>query len=108
MVHGKDDKIVNPKNSFQLIKQWAYLVNTDTLPSKTTLSFAGNADITKNVYEDKNDKAQLFYYEIKNLGHALVIDPGAPITQGGETGFFSVDKDFFSTYWIAKDFGLIK
>jgi feruloyl esterase len=108
VAHGKKDKVVNPKNSIQLIKQFAYLLHTDTVPSDTLKSFAKNADVTKYIYLDKQKNQKIFYYEIDHLGHALIIDPGDDIMHGGETGLFSVDKDFFSTYWIAKDFGLIR
>lgn len=36
-----------------------------------------------------------------------MVYPGDGAEQGGKTGMFSVDKGFFSTYWIAKDMGLI-
>lgn len=108
VVHGKKDKVVNPKNSIQLIKQFAYLLHTDTVASDTIHSFAKNADVTKYIFRNKENKEKIFYYEIDHLGHALVVDPGDDIMHGGETGLFTVDKDFFSTYWIAKDFGLIR
>jgi hypothetical protein len=37
-----------------------------------------------------------------------MVDPGEGETQGGSTGLFGVDKDFFSTYWIMLDFGIGK
>jgi hypothetical protein len=46
--------------------------------------------------------------EVKYLGHELMVDPGEGSKQGGKTGLFSKDKDFFSTYWIASKFGLIE
>jgi hypothetical protein len=50
----------------------------------------------------------IVFYKIKHLGHKLMVDPGEGETQGGQTGLFAVDKDFFSTYWIMLDFGLGK
>jgi len=108
VIHGKSDKVVNPENSLQLIKQWANVLHTDTVPAQTLNSFANNQDITKYIYMNDKKQEEIFYYEVKNLGHALMVDPGEPITQGGKTGLFAVDKNFFSTYWIAKDFGLIR
>lgn len=106
--HGKNDKVVNPKNSEELIKQWAYVLGTDTVPAQTLKAFAGAPDVEKKIYTDKKGEERIYFYEVDHLGHALLVDPGEPITKGGETGLFSVDKDFFSTYWIAKDFGLVK
>ena len=42
------------------------------------------------------------------MSHALLIDPGKCKYQGGRRGFFSKDKNYFSTLWTAYDFGLIK
>jgi poly(hydroxyalkanoate) depolymerase family esterase len=105
--HGKDDKIVNPKNSYELVKQWSDLTGTDTVACKTEKNFAGRPDIEKNIYCSKDGSEKIFYYQMAGLGHALAVDPGTGATQGGQKGIFTVDRDFFSTYWIAKDFGLI-
>lgn len=105
--HGKKDKVVNPKNSMELIKQWSNLQATDTVPAKTLKAFAGTADVEKKIYCDKSGAEKIFFYDVANTGHTLIIDPGTGPLHGGETGLFATDKDFFSTYWIAKDFGLI-
>lgn len=105
--HGKSDKIVSPKNSYELVKQWSDLLGTDTVPGKTLQAFAGKADVEKKIYCSKDSAEKIFFYEVTKAGHALIIDPGEPPIKGGETGLFAVDKDFFSTYWIAKDFGLV-
>ena len=108
VVQGKNDKIVNPRNATELIKQWSYLHQTDDVADSTIASFQANADITKKYYNDSLGNEAIIFYDINNLGHALVIDPGENPEQGGQTGMFAVDKDFYSTYWIAVDFGLIK
>jgi poly(hydroxyalkanoate) depolymerase family esterase len=108
LVHGVRDKIVNPKNSQSLIKQWSYVLRTDTVAAETKSNFAGNPDVTKHTYFTQKKEAKIFYYEIAKLGHALSVDPGEGEMQGGETGLFSADKNFFSTYWIARDFGLVE
>ena len=108
VMHGESDNVVNEKNSYLLIKQWAPLLKSDTLPTKTMPSFDGKADITRKVYCDSSGAEQIIFYEVANLGHALMVYPGDSLTQGGKTGIFAVDKGFFSTYWIAKDMGLIK
>ena len=73
----------------------------------------------KDIFKDKNDFVNFVYkdiagneiisfLEVKYLGHELMVDPGEGSKQGGKTGLFSKDKDFFSTYWIASKFGLIE
>jgi poly(hydroxyalkanoate) depolymerase family esterase len=108
IIHGKNDPVVNIKNSYQLIQQWTYLQHTDSIPDKKTKSFEKNTDITKYIYNDSSNNEVVIFYEVNNLGHALMIDPGDAINKGGEVGLFAVDKKFFSTYWIAVDFGIIK
>jgi len=108
IAHGKNDKVVSSKNSYELVKQWAYVLHTDTVATKIIENFANNNDINRKVYLDKQNEEKIIFYEINNLGHALPVDPGEGANQGGKTGLFAVDKNFFSTYWIAKDFGLIK
>ena len=100
--------VVNIKNSYELVKQWAYVLHTDTVPTKKIEAFDNNKDIEKKIYLDKNNVEEIIFYEINGLGHALPVDPGEGIGKGGQTGLFAIDKDFFSTYWIAKDFGLVK
>jgi hypothetical protein len=41
------------------------------------------------------------------MGHFIPVDPGTLPYQGGEKTMYTTDKDFFSTYFIACDFGLI-
>jgi poly(hydroxyalkanoate) depolymerase family esterase len=108
IIHGKKDGVVNPKNSYELVKQWAYVLHTDTIPSEKIESFANNKLVERKSYLDTNKEEKIIFYEIAGLGHALPVDPGNEVGKGGQTGLFAVDKDFFSTYWIAKDFGILK
>jgi feruloyl esterase len=107
VMHGKDDNVVNIKNSYRLIEQWSYLHHTDNIADTTIIAFEKHTDITKYFYRDPQKKDVIIFYEVEGLGHALMVDPGDEITRGGETGTFAVDNGFFSTYWIAVDFGLI-
>ena len=108
VIHGRQDPVVNIKNSYQLIEQWSYLHHTDDIADSTISSFEKHSGITKHFYRNAANNDVIIFYEVDGLGHALMIDPGNEITQGGETGTFAVDRDFHSTYWIAVDFGLIK
>jgi poly(hydroxyalkanoate) depolymerase family esterase len=105
--HGTKDKIVTIKNSYELIEQWTCLHQIDTIPDDTVVNFHANG-VNKLVYKDTNNFEKIIFYEISDLGHAIPIDPGEGIAQGGTSGTFAKDIDFFSTYFIAKDFGLIR
>jgi len=108
IMHGTKDNVVNEQNSYHLIKQWAPLLHTDTVPTKTVSSFASKPEIVRKAYCDSTGTEQIIFYEVTNLGHNLMVDPGDSPKQGGQTGAFSINAGFFSTYWIAVDFGLIK
>ncbi len=104
--HGTRDQVVHIENSYELIDQWSYLHQMDTIPDDTLIDFQ-TKQIKRFMYKDSSQVSQIIFYKIKDLGHALPVDPGDNENQGGITGVFAKDIDFFSTYFIAKDFGII-
>jgi poly(hydroxyalkanoate) depolymerase family esterase len=104
---GRRDLVVNHKNAHELIEQWTNLHGLDTLASDTINDFANNVNIKKYIYKNKGGENAVVFYDVKNIGHALMINPGSCRDEGGKMVPFSVDEDFFSTYWTAIDFGLI-
>jgi poly(hydroxyalkanoate) depolymerase family esterase len=104
---GKRDLVVNHKNAHEMIEQWTNVMGTDTLADDTVSDFANNVNIRKYIYKNASNENVVTYYEVKNIGHALMINPGQCRDEGGKMVPFSVDEDFFSTYWTAIDFGLI-
>lgn len=106
--HGEKDGIVDINNARELIEQWSYLHQTDAEQDSVIEHFANNENVQKISYWNKNKEEVITFYKIANLGHALPVDPGENKKQGGETGAFAKDMDFFSTYYVAKDFGLVK
>jgi hypothetical protein len=90
-----------------MIEQWTNLHTTDTIADDTINDFANNVDIKKYIYRNAEKKEVVTFYDVKNIGHALQVDPGNCRDQGGKMMPFSVDDDYFSTYWTAIDFGLI-
>ncbi len=108
IIHGEKDFVVNYKNAYELIKQWTNVMDIDTVPSLEIDSFKNHADIKRFSWIDKMKNEVILFYSFDDMGHSIPVDPGNEKNQGGETGLFAVDKNFFSTYYIAKDFGLIK
>lgn len=104
---GLSDPVVNYKSASLLINQWTAINKSDTIPDKTERSFMGIKDITRTEYSDSLDRITLVFYEVKDLGHRLMIKPGKKENEGGHTGMFGVNKGFHSTYQTAKEFGLI-
>lgn len=107
ILHGEKDKTVNPINARNLVDQWTGLhpeIATNAPPIIETIA----GSIIVESYRDSSSLNTIIkLYSIPNLGHQLPVDPGTEINQGGKVGNFSKDIDFFSTYYIAKDFGLI-
>jgi poly(hydroxyalkanoate) depolymerase family esterase len=105
--HGRRDVVVNKRNATQIVKQWTNLYHISTEPSETIKRFTRTRDIEKNIYRTVDNKEAVIYYRVKRMGHALLVDPGKCNNKGGRRGLFSADKNYFSTYWTAIDFGLI-
>ncbi len=106
--HGTKDKIVNIGNSYEIIKQWTFLHNIDTVPDNIVYGFDDNPLITRYAYCDPAGVEKVVFYRFDNLGHRLPVDPGNLEKQGGKKNYLSKDIDFFLTYFVAKEFGLIK
>lgn len=108
VLHGKKDQVVSIKNSFELIDQWSAIHKIDPVPSKIESGFNGNQQVSRSSFVNKNEEEVIVFYEVENLRHQLPIDPGNEENQGGKTSTLSKDVDFFSTYFIAKDFGIVR
>lgn len=104
---GTSDGIVNKRNAGELIKQWSDIHGMNGIPVKSISNFADVKDITRSIYKNDSGEVIIKYYEIANMGHALLVDPGSCRNQGGKDATFSVDKNYHSTYQTALDFGLI-
>ncbi len=104
--HGVKDKIVHIKNSYELIEQWTCLHKIDTIPDTEATNYPSNS-VNRIAYTDTTGQEKVIFYKIDNLGHAIAIDPGEGRQQGGHSGLFTRDIDFFSTYYIAREFGLL-
>ena len=102
--HGQQDNIVNFKNSTEVVEQWANVLG---LNLQDRLESFPATDIRQLDYFDSNNEVLITKFEIDNMKHALAINPGTGVEEGGQEGQFGEDKDFFSSYWAAKFFGLI-
>ncbi|MCI4667945.1 MAG: PHB depolymerase family esterase [Bacteroidia bacterium] len=106
--HGAEDPVVNRKNMVELAEQWMALHNIKPEHMSLSNPFDGNPNVTQRVYQNPAGKGRVVTFEVEKLGHALSVNPGKGPKQGGRTGQFAVDADFFVTYWAADFFDLIK
>lgn len=105
--HGRNDPVVNIKSAREIVKQWTAVHQADTVPDRVEYPYAGNYDIKRRSYFDKDSSEAVVYYEFNNLGHALPVDPGYCRNQGGKKGIFGTDKNFYSIFYTACEFGLV-
>ena len=105
--HGVDDNVVDVHYSYELIEQWTALHDMDTIPD-TTLNGFISEQVDRLSYLNDNGEEKVIFYRVQDLGHAIAVDPGYANGEGGKTGLYGRDIDFFSTYYVLKDFGLIK
>lgn len=106
VMHGTEDRVVNITAGYELVEQWTALNKISIKPSARILNYRDKAGLNRLSFNDNSGNEHIVFYEMQNWGHAMMIDPGDGAQQGGKTGQFSKDGDFWSTYWIAKDFGL--
>jgi poly(hydroxyalkanoate) depolymerase family esterase len=105
--HGTKDPVVNIRNAAELVEQWTCLHKTDTIPYAVDSAYLGKKDIMRIAYHNKENEEAVAFFKINEMGHALPVDPGYCNNQGGKTGLFATNKQFYSTYYTACEFGLV-
>ncbi|MCB9204619.1 MAG: PHB depolymerase family esterase [Flavobacteriales bacterium] len=108
ILQGTDDPVVNPMNANEIMEQWTGLHEIDRDSVSVQQNFQDNPKVTRSSWSEGDKKELVVLYEFKGLGHVLAVEVGNEKDQGGSDGLFSVDIGFHSTYWIAKEFGLIR
>ncbi|HET9623102.1 MAG TPA: PHB depolymerase family esterase [Kofleriaceae bacterium] len=100
---GASDFTVSPKNLQWNVDQWSNVLGIDETPEVSETFRTA----THNVYRDASGVAMIETYLISGMGHALSVDPGTNVDQGGTTGAFAEDHDIYSSYYEAQFFGLL-
>lgn len=104
---GLEDKIVHPKSSYMLLNQWLGIQKPALKKMDTEFPLTDSKQIKKTRYSDTASVDRIIFYEIDYVGHRVPIEPGNEPHQGGNSGFFTVQIGFHSTYQTAIDFGLV-
>jgi poly(hydroxyalkanoate) depolymerase family esterase len=100
--HGSTDTTVAPADQQQQVDQWSNVLGIDeTADVNETFRTA-----THKVYRDASGRSMIETYLVSGMGHALTVDVGTNVDQGGQTGAFSEDHDIYSSYYSAQFFGL--
>ncbi len=106
--HGSQDFTVRPMNMIEIAEQWTNVNGANATIDITNTNFDGVNNITRRVYNDNSGNPVVITYEMIGMGHAITVNPGnTNPKQGGQTGGYSVNRGFWSSYWAADFFGLI-
>ncbi len=103
---GVDDPIVHVSNADELVKQWGGVHGLSDVPAEKKV-LEELPDVQYSLWNKENQEV-IVRYDIQGLGHAIAVDPGEGPKQGGQLDTFAKDVNFYSTYWIADFFGILK
>lgn len=101
--HGATDSTVAPAALGNTVDQWTNVYGIDNTADET----ATFRTATRKRYRDGAGALRLETYLLAQTGHALSVDPGTGVDQGGQTGAYAEDRDIFSSYYAASFWGLI-
>ncbi|MBC7974588.1 MAG: PHB depolymerase family esterase, partial [Myxococcales bacterium] len=100
--HGSADSTVAQANLQQQVDQWSNVLGIDQTP-EVTETFRTAAH---KVFRDAGGRALIETYLVNGMGHALTVDPGTAVDQGGATGAFAEDRNIYASFYAAQFFGL--
>lgn len=104
--HGTSDFTVRNQNLGEITEQWTNVHGADATADATNSSFNGNSNVTQKKYNNSNGETVVITYDINGMGHVIAVDPGTGATQGGQTGAYANDQNFYSSYWAAEFWGI--
>jgi poly(hydroxyalkanoate) depolymerase family esterase len=100
--HGSQDFTVAAADLQQSVDQWSNVLGIDQTPEVTETFRTA----THKVFRDASGRPMIETYLLSGVGHALTVDPGSNVDQGGATGAFSEDHDIYSSFYAAQFWGL--
>jgi poly(hydroxyalkanoate) depolymerase family esterase len=100
--HGASDFTVAAADLQQSVDQWSNVLGIDAA-ADVSETFRTAAH---KIYRDGSGAGAIETYVFAGTGHALSVDPGGAVDQGGATGAFCEDHDVYSSYYAAQFWGL--
>jgi poly(hydroxyalkanoate) depolymerase family esterase len=100
--HGSADRIVNPTNADDIVKQW---LDVHGLPS-SPMSEGIVDGYPRQLWWDESGRPLIECYEITGMAHGTPLGTGDQIDQCGAPGAFLIEAGISSSYHIANFFGL--
>lgn len=108
--HGGRDKYVDDDNLEEQMEQWTAVHGIDQKADneKATLKET-YADHIYSEYQDKAGNPKVATLLIPRMFHAVPVEPGDGADQGGqEAGQHAVDYGLYSSYYIARFWGIVE
>ena len=105
---GSSDLVVSPNNVTEQVKQWTNVHGADQTADLVQANFNGNSLITKNSYYNTSNQTVVETYTVSGMGHGISVDPGTCYQQGGTTGTYAFDENFYSSFWAAYFFNILQ
>ncbi|MBK6834416.1 MAG: PHB depolymerase family esterase [Bacteroidetes bacterium] len=105
--HGTSDPVVNINNLTESIEQWTAVHQINQTIDATIINYAGNPNVSMHSYRNTLNTEFVRSIIVSGFGHAIPIDVGTCLQQGGQTATYAIDIDFHSTWHAAHFFGLI-
>src|SRR6185369_13532855 len=93
-LHGSTDTTVAPADLQQSVDQWSNVLGIDeTADVNETFRTS-----THKVFRDASGRSMIETYLISGMGHALTVDVGTNVDQGGATGAFWGPPHIYSLF----------
>ena len=106
--HVTSDIIINENNDEKTMKQFTNLHGADQVADFTDGSFKGNSIVELKQYHNANGTVVVERYKFGNMGHGIAVDPGSCYEQGGGIGSNALDVNYYSSFYAAKSFGILR
>jgi poly(hydroxyalkanoate) depolymerase family esterase len=100
--HGSTDTTVAPADLQQSVDQWSNVLGIDEV-ADVSETFRTS---THKVFRNASGRSMIETYLVSGMGHALTVDVGSNVDQGGAPGAFCEDHDIYSSFYAAQFFGL--
>jgi poly(hydroxyalkanoate) depolymerase family esterase len=100
--HGSADRIVNPANANEIVKQW---LDVHGLPSSPTWE-AVVGGFPHQTWRNADGETVVESYTITDMSHGTPLGIGDKNQRYGDAGAFLIDAGISSSYHIARFFGL--
>jgi hypothetical protein len=96
-MHGDKDGINAYGNMAETMKQWTSAIGTDQTADSTSSLKGHPYALYSNAVATVS---------VNGMSHGIAVDPGSGADQGGTTSTLSFAVNLWSTYYVAKFFGI--